>query len=260
MRGKGHISPRPAFFYTKNHTHDRFMKRQLAILLLALLLPIAAGAQVRLSVDVESVQMADGKKITTERSICLHPDGRMIVEQRRPSHNITITNTLGEMRIYTPKTNDVAVINDKDLASSKDIIAMFASGGYVDMGLPMYGYTQSSIRNEGGMIIKSYTPESVSATALVELVFQNHLPICMVYYNAKGEAMRKLYFSRYQYDRLPIPMRITEVEYTPKRDSLVRLSTYSNLCFDGEAQSPLFDFQIPTDAKHTTIDPSKLLQ
>ena len=234
------------------------MKRLLAILLIVF--PVVASAQVRLSVDVESVQVAEGKKITTERSICLHPDGRMIVEQRRPSHNFTITNSLGEMRIYTPKTNDVAVINDKDLASSKDIIAIFASGGYVDMGLPMYGYTQSSIRNEGGLIIKTFTPESVSATAYVELVFQNHLPICVVYYNAKGESMRKLYFSRYQYDRLPIPMRITEVEYTIKRDSLVRLSNYSNLLFDSEAQSPLFDFQIPAGAKHTTIDPSQLLQ
>ena len=225
-----------------------------------LALPTLVGAQVRLSVDVQSVQVAEGKKITTERSICLHPDGRMIVEQHRPSHNITLTNTLGEMRIYTPTTNDVAVINNKDLASSKDIIAIFASGSYVDMALPMYGYTQSSIRNEGGMIIKTYTPESVSATAMVELVFQNHLPICMVYYNAKGEAMRKLYFSKYQYERIPIPMRITEVEYTVKRDSLVRLSNYSNLLFDGEAQSPLFDFQSPAGAKHTTIDPSQLFQ
>lgn len=234
------------------------MKRYLAILLFVLL-PVTVGAQVRLSVDEKSVQVAAGKKMTTERTLCLLPDGRMIVEQHRPTHTITLTNTLGEVRIYTPATNDVAIINDKQLASSKETIATFASGSYIDMGLPMYGYNQSSIRNEDGLLIKTYTPEGTSmATAKVELVFQNHLPICMIYYNSKGETMRKLYFSHYQYDRVPIPMRITEVEYTPKRDSLVRLSTYSNLCFDGEAQSPLFDFQIPADAKRTNIDPAKL--
>ena len=234
------------------------MKRLLAILLLTLALPTLAGAQVRLSVDVQSVQVAGGKKMTTERSICLHTDGRMIVEQFRPTHHVTITNTLGEMRLYDPKTNEVAIVSDEELASNKEIVAIFASGSYVDMALPMYGYTQSSIRSEDGLLIKTFVPKSVSATAMVELVFQNHLPICMVYYNAKGEAMRKLYFSRYQYDRLPIPMRITEIEYTTKRDSLVRLSTYSNLLFDSQAQSPLFDFQVPADAKHTTIDPSKI--
>lgn len=234
------------------------MKRLLAILLLALSLPIAAGAQVRLSVDEKSVQVASGKKMTTERSICLLPDGRMIVEQQRPTHSITLTNTMGDVRIYDPNSNEVAVFNDKDVASNNETIAIFASGGYVDMGLPMYGYTQSGIRNEDGLLIKTFTPKSTSATAMVELVFQNHLPICMIYYNAKGEAMRKLYFAHYQYDRVPIPMRITEVEYTPKRDSLVRLSTYSNLHFDNDAQSALFDFQIPADAKHTTIDPSKI--
>ena len=64
---------------------------------------------------------------------------------------------------------------------------------------------------------------------------------------------------RYPYDyTFDAEGNITEIEYTPKRDSLVRLSTYSNLCFDGEAQSPLFDFQIPADAKHTNVDPAKL--
>lgn len=226
--------------------------------LLVLLLPIVAGAQIRLSVDEKSVQVASGKKMTTERSICLHPDGRMIVEQHKPKHLITLTNQKGEMRLYDPSINEVAIVSDKELASSRETIAIFASGGYVDMGLPMYGYNQSSIRSEDGLLIKTFSPQSSLTTAMVEVVFQNHLPICMIYYNAKGEAMRKLYFSQYQYERLPIPMRITEIEYTAKRDSLVTLSTYSNLLFDSEAQSPLFDFQVPADAKHKNIDPAKL--
>lgn len=235
------------------------MKQLFATLLVVLTLPIVAGAQVRLSVDEQSVQAAGGKKMTSERSLYLNADGRLVVEQFLPRHTIALSNTLGEMRLYDATNNEVAVINNNEFASSKEMISIFASGSYVDMALPQYGYTQSSIRSEEGVIVKTFTPKTVTTTAKVELIFQNHLPICMIDYNAKGEEMRKLYFSRYQYERIPLPMRITEIEYFPaKSDSLVRLTTYSNLRFDGDATSELFDFQIPADAKRVEIDPSKL--
>ena len=222
-------------------------------------MPIAADAQLRLSVDEQSVQVAGGKKVTTERSLYLNADGRLVVEQLRPNHTIALSNTLGEMRIYDVEANQVAILNNNEFASSKEMISIFASGGYVDMALPLYGYTQSNIRSEEGVIIKTFTPQSTATTAKVELVFQNHLPICMIYYNANGEEMRKLYFSRYQYERIPLPMRITEIEYsTATSDSLVRRTTFSNLRFDGDATSTLFDFQIPADAKRVELDPSKL--
>lgn len=236
-----------------------YMKQLFATLLLVLAIPLVAGAQVRLSVDEQSVQAAGGKKMTSERSLYLNADGRLVVEQLRPQHTIALSNTLGEMRIYDTASNEVAILNDKEFASSKEMISIFASGGYVDMALPLYGYNQSDIRSENGLIIKTFKPQTTAATAKVELVFQNHLPICMIYYNAKGEEMRKLYFSRYQYERIPLPMRITEIEYTTaKSDSLVRLTTYSNLRFDFEANSELFDFQIPADAKRVEIDPNQL--
>lgn len=227
--------------------------------LVVFLLPIVAVAQVRLSIDERSVQVAEGKKVTSQRSIYLHPDGRMVSEQHSPTHTITLSNSLGEMRIYTPTTGEVVAINDKEMASSREIVAIFASGAYVDMALGMYGYTQSEVRSEEGMIIKTFIPASTATVAKVELVFQNHLPICMVYYNGKDEVLRRVYFSRYEFGRIPMPMRITEIEYTPKRDSLVRLSTFSNLLFDSDATSEMFEWQVPADAKRIDIDPKTLL-
>lgn len=225
-----------------------------------MLSPLGGVAQQRLSVDVRTVQVAEGKKMTSESSIYLHPDGKMTNVQRRPAYTISQSNTLGEVRIYDPKTNSVMTMNDKEMSSSRNTIAMFASGAYGDMGLSMYGFTQSGLRNEDGLLIKTFEPKSVGAVAKVEIVFQQHLPICMLYYSAKGECMRKVYFANYEYGRIPMPMRITEIEYTPKRDSLVRLSTYSNLLFGEDASSEMFDWQIPADARRTEIDTKQLLQ
>lgn len=236
-------------------------KRVLSIITLSLLLPIVAMAQVRLSIDEKCVQISGGKKMTTERSLYLGTDGTIVCEQHRPTHSISQTNTLGEMRIYTPKDNSLVALNDKEMASDKNIVAMFASGSYVDMALPYYGYTQSGVRSEEGLLIKTFVPKGTEGVvAKVELVFQNHLPICMVYYNSKGQSLRKMYFSRYEYGRIPMPMRITEVEYSSPTDSLVTLSTYSNLLFGEDATSEMFDWQPPTDAKRTEMDPKTLLQ
>ena len=243
------------FFWLQ--TFAPYMKRLLLATLL-IVLPLTMAAQVRLSVDERSVQVADGKKKTSERSIYLHPDGRMIVEQRLPNHSITHSNALGEMRIYTPEKGEVVVINDPEVASTKELVALFASGGYTDMALPAYGYTQSSVRNENGVIIKTFTPKSNAGVSKVELAFRGHLPICMIYYNSKGETLRKVYFAQYEYGRFPMPMRVTEIEYGPKRDSLVRLSTYSNLLFDADANSEMFDWQVPADAKRIDFDPNTL--
>ncbi len=233
-------------------------RRFLATLLL--FIPLMASAQVRLSIDERSVQVAGGKKMTTERSIYLHPDGRLVSVQHSPQNIISITNSLGEMRNYNPATNEVVTMNNKEMSSSREMITMFASGSYTDMALSQYGFRQSSIRREEGVIIKTFTPASTAEIGKVELVFQQQLPICMLYYNAKDECIRKVYFSRYEYGRIPMPMRVTDVEYTPKRDSIVTLNTYSNLMIGESANSDMFDWQIPSDAKRTELDLNKLFQ
>lgn len=229
------------------------MKQRVFLLFIALvaLSTSLASAQQRLSVDVEEITVAQGQRLTIARSIYLHSDGRLIVEQHSPERSISLTNSLGEMQIYTPRKNEVVVVNNKELSSGNDLVAMFANGSYVDMDLPLYGYVPSGVRSEQGMTIKTFKPKggaSGQGVASVELVFQNQLPICMIYYGADHKALRKLYFSRYEYGRIALPMRVTEVEYTSPTDSLVRLSRYANLRFDSEATSEMFDYEVPTDA------------
>lgn len=226
-----------------------------------LLLPLVSAAQQRLSVDVETVQVAEGKKITTLRSLYLHSDGRMVVEQHAPLHLISQTNTLGEMRIYDPQNNQVAALNNREMSSSREMVAIFSSGDYADMALDDYGFLQSDVRTENGFLIKTFsTKRSEKGVASVELVFQNHLPICMIYYDNSHNILRKVYFSRYEYGRIPMPMRIVEVDYSTPTDSIVRRNTYSNLLIGREATSSMFDYQIPADAQRTDINLNQLLQ
>lgn len=226
-----------------------------------LLLPLVAAAQQRVSIDVKTVQVSEGKRVTTERSLYLHPDGRLVVEQSKPMRIISLTNSLGEMRIYDPQNNQVAAINNPEMSSSREMVAIFSSGDYADMALSDYDFLQSDVRTENGLVIKTYNARrSEKGVASVELVFQNHLPICMIYYDAGGNTLRKVYFSRYEYGRIPMPMRITEIEYTTPRDSTVRLSTYSNLLTGKEANSTMFDFQIPAEAQRTDLNLNQLLQ
>jgi hypothetical protein len=228
---------------------------------IALLLPLVAAAQQRVSVDVETVQVANGQKVTTLRSLYLHPDGRLVVEQHKPMHLISQTNSLGEMRIYDPRNNQVAAVNNREMSSSREMVAIFSSGDYADMALDDYDFLQSDVRTEENYVIKTYNARRRDkGVTSVELVFQNHLPICMIYYDAGGNILRKVHFSRYEYGRIPMPMRIVEIEYTTPGDSIVRRNTYSNLLTGREATSPMFDYQIPADAQRTDINLNQLVQ
>ena len=236
------------------------MKTRLLILL-SLLLPTLAIAQQRLSVDIQTVTVSQGKKVTATKSLYLNPDGRLVSVTHRPQHIITLTNALGEMRIYNPKDNTVVVADNKEMASSKETVSMFASGRFVDMDLPMYGYKQTDIRQDGALTIKTFEPQAKTQGIIkVELVFERHLPVCMIYYGPKGNAIRKVYFSRYELGRVPMPMRITEVEYTSPTDSLIMLSTYSNLTIGADAQSEMFDFEIPANAVKVALEQPNALK
>lgn len=231
------------------------IRRLTTALSLFLMLPLVVCGQQRASIDVQTVTVAEGKKVTTTQSHYLGSDGRLVTEQHRPKRLISQTNTLGEMRIYNPEDNTVIVTNDKEAASIKELFTLFVMGRYVDMDLPQYGYLPSEVTQQEGLTIKTFVPKAkTQGVEKVELVFQRHLPICMVYYGPKGKAVRKLYFSKYEMGRVLMPMRVTEVEYTPPTDSLVRLSTYSNLLVGAEAVSEMFDFVVPADATQIALE------
>jgi len=225
------------------------MKHRNSLLLLFLFAVSAVSAQSRVTADVRSVSVNAGQKVTVEKRLFLRNTGRLVIEQTRPEHLIYVTNSLGEMKIYNPEKNQVMIVSDAEASSGKELLSMFMNNGYVDMGLPLYGYKQTKVQEVDGQTVKTFTPTADNkGVAKIELVFERQLPVCMVYYGHKGKAIRKVFFSRYISDRMVMPTRITEIEYTSPRDSIVRLSTYSNFLYDNDAISPMFDYKIPDKA------------
>lgn len=229
---------------------------QLLVAVAAVAMAQGASAQQRVSICEEQVTVQNGRKYTVHKELFLHPNGRLVVEQVAANERtVYVTNALGEAYIYAESTNQVVVVGDKEMSSDKELLSMFASGSYVDMALPQYGYKAEGVRREGDLLIKNFTPASRKAqgVARVELVMQRHLPICMVYYKADDTVLRKVYYSRYQMGTMPMPMRVTDIEYGPAGDSTVRLSTYSRLMVGAEADSEMFDFVIPADAERVSL-------
>ena len=118
------------------------------------------------------------------------------------------------------------------------------------MGLGLYGYKLAgTVREDGGIVKRTYVPSSPGkGVAKVELVQENYLPIYLAYYNDGGSVVSKVYLSSYsRLGNMMLPLRVTSVQYTSKKDSTLVRTIYSDVKVDG--QDPMFDFQVPAGAK-----------
>ena len=99
------------------------------------------------------------------------------------------------------------------------------------------------------MLRRTYLPSVPGkGVAKVELVLENYLPIYLAYYNDKGAVVSRTYLSSYnRFSNLMLPLRVTSVQYTSKKDSTLVRTIYSDVVVDG--QDPMFDFKVPSDAK-----------
>ena len=125
------------------------------------------------------------------------------------------------------------------------------------MGLGLYGYKLSSTSREGeGLMKRTYLPASKGkGVSKVELVLENYLPIYLAYFDASGAVVSKTYLSSYnKFSNLMLPLRVTSVQYTSKKDSTLVRTIYSNVTLDGN--DPMFNFKVPSDAKPLKSTPN----
>ena len=228
------------------------MKQGRTLLVLALLLLGAtnAGAQRKVSADVEVKQVAKGRVTTITKSVYCANNGRLVVHFHKPEEYFVLTNTKGETKLYMPKTNEVLTDNSDALSSKDELISIFMSGRIDDLALGLYGYKLQSTVNEDGQLKKTFVSRDPSAPK-AEVVFENFLPIYMAYLDPSGKVTSKTYFSKYTTTgRFTFPTRNTTINYVAK-DSTVTRTIYSNIQVDKDA--PEFSFEIPAGAKAVTI-------
>lgn len=223
-----------------------------AIAILLALSAFSASAQRRITADVEVKQVADGKVMTINKRVHCANSGLVVTHFLKPEEYFVLTNSKGEMKMYIPKTNEVMMENSAGLSSQDELISIFMNGRADDMGLAAYGYKLQSTVREDGYIKKTFTSSRKGESPTVEIVFENFLPIYCGYLNDGGRTVRKVYLSKYaQEGRIMLPTRMTEINYVSAKDSTVARIIYSNIQVDKD--DPMFDFQIPANAKVITL-------
>ena len=215
-----------------------------------ILISIPVAAQRRVSAAMEVKTLYGGKVTTVGSKVFCASSGRLVQVFESPYLYYTVTNPDGEFKIYIPGTNEVYSERKEDFSDKDNLLYLFMSGHGDDLGLGLYGYRLSSTtREEGGLLKRTYLPSAPGkGVAKVELVQENYLPIYLAYYNDKGAVVSKTYLSSYnRFSNLMLPLRVTSVQFTSKKDSTLVRTVYSDVVVDG--QDPMFDFKVPADAK-----------
>jgi len=230
--------------------HVGLMKLFRLQLLLLILISIPVSAQRRVAAEMEVKTLYSGKVSTVRSRLYCSASGRLVQVFKAPDEYYTITNPDGEFQVYFPKTNEVYAERKADFSDRDNLFYLFLSGHGDDLGLSLYGYRLSSTAREGdGTVKRVYVPSLPGkGAAKIELVLENYLPIYLAYFNEGGSVVSKTYLSSYsRFSNLMLPLRVTSVQYTSKKDSTLTRTLYSNVTVDGN--DGLFDFRVPADAR-----------
>lgn len=235
------------------------MKRSIKHIVLAILLTVntfSIHAQRKVTADVEVKQVASGNVATITKRVHCSNDGRVVIHFLKPEEYFVLTNSKGEMKMFMPRTNEVLMENSSGLSSQDELISLFMNGRVDDLGLAAYGYKLQSTVREDGYIKKTFSTADKGEHPVVEIVYENFLPIYCGYLDQSGRTVRKTYFSKYTpAGRMMLPTRMTEVTYVSAKDSTVARTVYSNIKVDQD--DPMFSFEIPSNAKVITLKEAK---
>ncbi len=219
--------------------------------LFLLLAALPAGAQRKVSADVEVKTVNNGKLTTVTKSVYCTNNGRLVTLFRKPYTYYVVSNAKGEVQIYRPDTNEILPQTDKSLSSNTELISMFMQGRIDDLGLGFFGYKVTATTRDEGYIKKTFTTADAQMP-VVTIVYEDYLPIYCEYNAPDGKLLSKKYLSDYKrYGRFILPCRSTDILYGEKRDSSVTRIIYSNVKVD--VDDPAFDFEVPADAKPMPI-------
>jgi len=207
-------------------------------------------------VHSENVSVHNKEKVTLVQDIYYQsPSNKITIKYTAPEEYIYQSNIKGEARFYYPKTNEVKLLHDLFLSSKNNVLYYFANNTVSNMGLEEGGFVLNGSENKDNLIISKWkAPINMQKyIASAELVHENYLPKYMAYFSTKGNIIKKIYYLNYQNQgQFILPMRIIEIEYKSPTDSIIRSQTFSKIKTHYQAFNPMFNFQIPKNAK--TID------
>lgn len=214
-----------------------------------------AYGQNRLSADVISRQVHKGKSMRVEKQVFYSANGNLVVHFTYPQEYYMVTNRLGETSVYQPKVNEVMQVNDRSITSETELLAVFMSPTYADLGLTRLGFVLAKVEKKDDDKVMTYTPTHLDDKAIgkAEVVVRDGNPIYCAFYDQSGSIVKKTYYSHYVV--LPVltfPTLVTQIAYDGKGDSIIRREEYRNIRTKDFAEGALFDYRVPADAKRVT--------
>jgi hypothetical protein len=219
-----------------------------------LLFSFAAPQAIRtISMKVTSKVLNNGRYVSTTGTLGYTASGgTMITHFDAPVESWFFLNAKGELKIYNPGTNEVMIEPNTGATSQASYMYYFLSGQTGDMGLRAMGFTVSDTRFDDGMVITTWMPPSVMAGLMgkAELVHENYRPVYAGWFDLKGECVLKTYYSNFTMaGGLPFPQSVTEIRFKSPADSTIEKKIYSDFRVNDAADTELFSFRIPDNAK-----------
>jgi hypothetical protein len=207
-----------------------------------------------ISFHLESQNLSNGKVIKVKADIYYkYSEGKMVTHYTYPFDYIIVTNRKGEAQVYNPKTNTVVLRRGLLYSTDNDVMNLFLSERFDDMGLKDINFKVSSSKKDNGYMVTNWIPgkEGNQEVSRIELVHDQSVPIYTGVYNKKDKIDKKVYYSNYNYcGRYYIPSRITEITFFPKGDSVISKKEYSNFKIASDISGEYyFNFSVPKDAK-----------
>lgn len=206
-----------------------------------------------LSLSFKIKILEKGKYITVEGEVYFKKKGGVLTTHfLKPFENVTIVNSDGEMKNYDVLDNTLIQSSSALNSLESSYFWYFLNGNYTDLGFPKVGYVIKDTKIEDGVLITSWIPKQGYNSPILKivLVHEKSLPIYVEFVGAKNIPLGKIFFSSYQkIGNLTLPLKITEIAYKEKGDSIVTSKSYFNPKINNEINLKYLEFKIPTNAK-----------
>lgn len=223
----------------------------LAVFPLLAFVPSASRIEV-VGVRMESKTLEKGYYYKLSANIYYRAaEGKMLTHVTYPDELVTMTNKVGEIKIYNPKDNTVAVQRDANFSTKENWLYYFLSMGSNDMGLEIRGFALYDTRFEDGLMITQWLPPPSLKNVLskVELVHRDFKPLYIGYEKPEGGFLRKVYFTKYQpLENMNLPQKITEILFFDGKDSVITTTTFSEIQLNEKVSGQYSNFTIPLNA------------
>ena len=139
-----------------------------------------------------------------------------------------------------------------NFSSQNSIFYAFFNNITQDMGLKKMGYNLSKTEVEGNYLVTTWLLGSniKSEIKKVELVLEKYSPIHMAFFDVKNEVKQKIYYANYQQvEEFRLPLKITEINFNTKTDSVIDKKIYTNVKTNEGVVDTYLNYQIPANAK-----------